>query len=81
MQASSISDVSTTSLVDSSNWVHSLEQKLGSKEWTIASEEIVKELKAKDTPVLCSDVGLGYLNLNRSARSLSGGEATENSSS
>ena len=68
----SISDVSTMSLVDFSNWVHSLEHKLGSKDWTIA-EEIVKELKARTAFLL--DVGLGYLNLNRSARSLSGGEA------
>lgn len=68
----SISDVSTMSLVDFSNWVYSLEQKLGSKEWIIA-EEIVKELKARTAFLL--DVGLGYLNLNRSARSLSGGEA------
>jgi excinuclease ABC subunit A len=68
----SISDVSTMSLVDFSSWVYSLEHKLGSKEWTIA-EEIVKELKARTAFLL--DVGLGYLNLNRSARSLSGGEA------
>lgn len=68
----SISAVSTMSLVDFSNWVHSLETKLGQKEWTIA-EEIVKELKARTAFLL--DVGLGYLNLNRSARSLSGGEA------
>ena len=68
----SISDVSTMSLVDFSNWVNSLETKLGQKEWTIA-EEIVKELKARTAFLL--DVGLGYLNLNRSARSLSGGEA------
>lgn len=68
----SISDVSTMSLVDFSNWVYSIETKLGQKEWTIA-EEIVKELKARTAFLL--DVGLGYLNLNRSARSLSGGEA------
>lgn len=68
----SISDVSTMSLIDFSNWVHSLETKLGQKEWIIA-EEIVKELKARTAFLL--DVGLGYLNLNRSARSLSGGEA------
>ncbi|MBA4738317.1 MAG: excinuclease ABC subunit UvrA [Cryomorphaceae bacterium] len=68
----SISDVSTMSLVDFSDWVHSLETKLGQKDWTIA-EEIVKELKARTAFLL--DVGLGYLNLNRSARSLSGGEA------
>ena len=68
----SISDVSTMSLVDFSNWVYRLEEKLNAKEWKIG-EEIVKELKARTAFLL--DVGLGYLNLNRSARSLSGGEA------
>ncbi len=67
-----ISDVSSMSLVDFSDWVNSLETKLSQKEWIIA-EEIVKELKARTAFLL--DVGLGYLNLNRSARSLSGGEA------
>ena len=49
-----------------------LESTYNAKEWIIA-EEIVKELKARSQFLL--DVGLGYLNLNRSARSLSGGEA------
>ncbi|MDA9218180.1 excinuclease ABC subunit UvrA, partial [Schleiferiaceae bacterium] len=68
----SISEVSTQSLIHFGEWIDSLEQKLGSKEWQIA-EEIVKELRARSSFLL--NVGLGYLNLNRSARSLSGGEA------
>ena len=69
---SSISEVSSMSLVDFTAWVNKLEHQLNPKEWKIA-EEIVKELKARTKFLL--DVGLGYLNLNRSARSLSGGEA------
>lgn len=68
----SIAEVSTMSLIDFNAWVQSLESVLDKKQWTIA-EEIVKELKARTAFLL--DVGLGYLNLNRSARSLSGGEA------
>ena len=68
----SISEVSTQSLIHFGQWIDSLEQKLGSKDWQIA-EEIVKELRARSSFLL--NVGLGYLNLNRSARSLSGGEA------
>ena len=43
------SAMSAPSLVDFSDWVHSLETKLGQKEWTIA-EEIVKELKRLERP-------------------------------
>ena len=68
----SISEVSTQSLIHFDQWIDSLAQKLGSKEWQIA-EEIVKELRSRSSFLL--NVGLGYLNLNRSARSLSGGEA------
>ncbi|MEY2963906.1 MAG: excinuclease subunit UvrA [Bacteroidota bacterium] len=68
----SISEVSTMSLLDFNQWVHSLEASLSPKEWLIA-EEVVKELKARTAFLL--NVGLGYLNLNRTARSLSGGEA------
>ena len=68
----SISDVSTMSLLDFNNWIDSLPNHLNEKEWKIACE-ISKELKARTAFLL--DVGLGYLNINRSARSLSGGEA------
>lgn len=68
----SIADISTQSLTAFGQWVDALESTYTAKEWIIA-EEIVKELKARSKFLL--DVGLGYLNLNRSARSLSGGEA------
>ena len=68
----SIADISTQSLTAFGQWVDALERTYSAKEWIIA-EEIVKELKARSKFLL--DVGLGYLNLNRSARSLSGGEA------
>lgn len=68
----SIADISTQSLTAFGQWVDALESTYSAKEWIIA-EEIVKELKARNQFLL--DVGLGYLNLNRSARSLSGGEA------
>ncbi|MGB1090405.1 MAG: excinuclease ABC subunit UvrA, partial [Schleiferiaceae bacterium] len=68
----SIADISTQSLISFGQWVDALESTYNAKEWIIA-EEIVKELKARSQFLL--DVGLGYLNLNRSARSLSGGEA------
>ncbi len=68
----SIADISTQSLTAFGQWVDTLERTYSAKEWIIA-EEIVKELKARSKFLL--DVGLGYLNLNRSARSLSGGEA------
>ncbi len=68
----SIADISTQSLTAFGQWVDGLESTYSAKEWIIA-EEIVKELKARGQFLL--DVGLGYLNLNRSARSLSGGEA------
>ena len=68
----SIADISTQSLTAFGQWVDTIESTYSAKEWIIA-EEIVKELKARSKFLL--DVGLGYLNLNRSARSLSGGEA------
>ena len=68
----SIAEVSNMSLIHFNEWIHSLSEKLSSKQWMIA-EEIAKELHARTNFLL--DVGLGYLNLNRSARSLSGGEA------
>ena len=68
----SIADISTQSLTAFGQWIDTIESTYSAKEWIIA-EEIVKELKARSKFLL--DVGLGYLNLNRSARSLSGGEA------
>ena len=59
-------------LGDLFNWFENLPPKLSENENKIASE-LLKELKARTQFLL--DVGLSYLALNRSSRSLSGGEA------
>ncbi|MDX5325832.1 MAG: excinuclease ABC subunit UvrA [Bacteroidota bacterium] len=53
-------------------WLDSADQYFSENQKLIA-EEILKELRARNGFLL--DVGLSYLSLNRSARSLSGGEA------
>ena len=54
------------------NWVITLPEKLDERKRTIAAE-ILKEIKAR-LEFLCN-VGIQYLSLSRSAKSLSGGEA------
>lgn len=54
------------------DWFQNLEGKLSEKQITIASE-ILKEIKARLQFLM--DVGLNYLCLHRSSKSLSGGEA------
>jgi excinuclease ABC subunit A len=53
-------------------WFDGIESQLDDRQKTIASE-VLKEIKARLGFLM--DVGLSYLSLNRSARSLSGGEA------
>ncbi|HVV53682.1 MAG TPA: excinuclease ABC subunit UvrA, partial [Mucilaginibacter sp.] len=53
-------------------WFNNLEDRLGERQNVIA-REILKEIRARITFLL--DVGLGYLTLDRTARTLSGGEA------
>lgn len=53
-------------------WFNQMEDRLSARQKVIASE-IVKEIKTRIGFLL--DVGLDYLTLNRSSRSLSGGEA------
>lgn len=54
------------------DWVNELETKMDERKLTIA-REIIRELSNRIHFLL--DVGLDYLSLNRSARSLSGGES------
>ncbi len=67
-----IADVSAMSISDFAEWVAHLEEYMTDKEWKIA-QEIVKEIRERLRFLM--DVGLGYLSLARSSRSLSGGES------
>jgi len=67
-----ISDLAKMDINELANWFHLLEEKLTKKQQKIASE-ILKEIKTRIQFLL--DVGLDYLNLNRTSKSLSGGEA------
>ena len=67
-----INDISTMDLIELSKWFKELESKLSNKDHKI-SEEIIKEIKTRIDFLL--DVGLDYLSLSRSSKSLSGGEA------
>ena len=67
-----ISDVAQMDLIDLYEWFEALPPLLSISENKIA-EEILKELKSRTQFLL--DVGLNYLTLHRSSKSLSGGEA------
>ena len=67
-----ISDLAQMDLIDLYKWFEQLPPHLSENENKIA-EEILKELKTRTKFLL--DVGLNYLTLHRSSRSLSGGEA------
>ena len=67
-----IAEVSEMTLSDLLQWVDSLPEKLSDRQKTIATE-ILKEITKRLHFLL--DVGLGYLSLNRSSVSLSGGES------
>ena len=54
------------------NWLMSLKKKLNAKHKLIA-EQIIKELLTRVQFII--DVGLSYLSLNRTSKTLSGGEA------
>ena len=67
-----IAELSAMSIIDFAEWMSSIEQHLNPKEQKIA-QEIIKEIRERLHFLV--EVGLGYLSLNRSARSLSGGES------
>lgn len=67
-----IAEVSSMDIAMLYSWVDHLEDKLGDRERRIA-RDIVKELRDRIGFLL--DVGLDYLSLSRSTKSLSGGES------
>ena len=67
-----INDLSNMDLIELSQWFEALDAKLSNKDHKI-SEEIIKEIRVRINFLL--DVGLEYLSLSRSSKSLSGGEA------
>jgi excinuclease ABC subunit A len=68
----SIADVSRFDLLTMGDWINSLESKLDERQQVIA-HDIIREIKNRLQFLL--NVGLDYLSLERSARSLSGGES------
>lgn len=67
-----IADLANMDLTELSQWCIRIEDTLNPREKEIGSE-ILREINTKISFLL--DVGLGYLSLNRSTRSLSGGES------
>ncbi len=68
----SIADVSALSIEEFAEWMAHVEERMSDKERRIA-RDVVKEIRERVRFLL--DVGLGYLSLARSSRSLSGGES------
>ncbi|MCF8714459.1 excinuclease ABC subunit UvrA [Joostella atrarenae] len=67
-----IADLSSMDMIELAGFFKNLPKDLSEKQLKIG-EEILKEIKARINFLL--DVGLDYLSLNRSSKSLSGGEA------
>jgi excinuclease ABC subunit A len=67
-----IAELANTDIVELATWFKGLKQHLSTKQLKIA-EEILKEIQTRIQFLL--DVGLDYLTLNRSSKTLSGGEA------
>ncbi|WP_111708016.1 excinuclease ABC subunit UvrA [Lutibacter citreus] len=67
-----ISELAKLDISELAEWFSNIEEKLSEKQLKIASE-ILKEIRTRIQFLL--DVGLDYLSLNRSSKSLSGGEA------
>ncbi|HET6225175.1 MAG TPA: excinuclease ABC subunit UvrA [Bacteroidia bacterium] len=67
-----IAQLANMGILELNEWFKDIEKKLSTKQNTIA-KEVLKEIRTRIQFLL--DVGLDYLSLNRSSRTLSGGEA------
>jgi len=67
-----ISELASMDIEDLYNWFEGLEVKLSDRQQEIA-REVLKEIRSR--LIFLLDVGLGYLSLDRTSRSLSGGES------
>ncbi len=67
-----IFEVTKMSILECHKWFDCIDLKLSDFKKKV-SEKIIKEIKSRLT--FLNDVGLGYLNLSRSSRTLSGGES------
>ncbi len=67
-----IADLAHMDITELALWFQKIDKKLSDKQHAIA-DEILKEIRTRIQFLL--DVGLDYLNLDRSSKSLSGGEA------
>jgi excinuclease ABC subunit A len=67
-----IADLSTKSIGDLAKWLENVDSNLEDRQLVIA-QEILKEIRERVQFLM--DVGLSYLSLNNSAKTLSGGEA------
>lgn len=72
LSGKSIADLAHMDIVDIADWFQNLEKELSKTQVKIA-EDIIKEVKTRLQFLI--DVGLTYLSLDRSSKSLSGGEA------
>jgi len=72
IQGKSIADLAEMDIIQLAKWFAGIKKKLSEKQLIIASE-VLKEIETRIQFLL--DVGLDYLTLSRSSKTLSGGEA------
>ena len=72
LDSKNIADVASLSIQDFYDWIENIPTKLTKQQFQIGAE-ILKEIKTRTQFLL--DVGLHYLSLHRSSRTLSGGES------
>ena len=72
IDSKNIAELAEMDVIELTDWFSKIEKKLSDTQLKIASE-IIKEVKTRLGFLI--DVGLTYLSLNRSSKSLSGGEA------